>query len=780
MPVDSFSVLQRRLLAADFTDFVVGIDLGTTKSCLAIAQLDCDEIECQVSTIDEPGQPADAIAMPSVVAIENGEAVVGHAARRLARTKGFAQHHRSFSETKNEMGLRCRYPKAPAGFQTATDIAAILLEHLVKASSIDSAPYPAHWAIAVPASFHGAQRRATLDAALRTELMEEGSVSLIDEPYAAMLDLLFRRPDALDRLTDGGACLVFDFGGGTCDVAVFELNSEANALAPRLRATSRYHRIGGGDIDRAIVHGHLLPALLKRYAIDRTEVSFKDKREVFEPALRGLAEQLKLSLCRRLRAVLAAGKDDPDLEAVATADQRIEWNHRELWCSDPTLSRAQFEALLAPFIDPNPGIAKSDEYVERESIFSPIVHALSRAGLNPGDVGVVVLTGSSSLIPQVQQALAKFFPASELLEIGDAEAMQASVARGAALQALSLAAAGEPLIAPVCSSDIALRTRQGMVSLLDAGARLPAKSNEPLLLRAPDSRDELPLDLAIELLADAGKRVVGKSVWQLEAPIVAGEPLELHWEMDADQCLALRIERAHAADREAPFEARFDSPITHIDQQQTARCRMLESEEAIRNGSIPPAALSDTFAQMARDADAIGQTERALHFISCAIQHGKPTYYLLNLRAIYLDNLGDYKRAEAVYREAAGWPTARFNLALFLHRHGRHAEALVEIDKSLEDSDAAAYLVLKADIVAALGNASGSRLYYQDAVSRVDNPDKQSPWALGWLARGARLLGQAELAKRFAAARDTQLEAEEDAALHGAMLPDSGAQGSGG
>jgi molecular chaperone DnaK (HSP70) len=766
--------LQMALAAADYDDYAVGIDLGTTKSCLATAGNDGDEIYCEASPIHEEGQPEGEIAMPSVVALTEDRVVVGHAARRLARRKGYANGYRSFSETKNEMGLRCHYPMAPKGFRTATDIACVLIDQLVVGSCIGDRPNAAHWVIAVPASFHGAQRRATLDAALSTELMDEDSLSLIDEPYAALLDLLFRRPDALDRLKRGGACLVFDFGGGTCDVAVFDLADGGEVLAPRLRATSRYHRIGGGDIDRAIVHGHLLPTLLERYGLDRSEVSFRDKRDLFEPVLRGVAEQLKLTLCRRLRSALAAGRDDPDLEVVAAGDYCVEWNGRQLWCSDPVLSRATFEKLLAPFVDPNPGTARSDEYVERDSVFSPVVHALFRAGLTPDNVSVVLLNGSSSLIPQLQQALRSYFPASELVEIGDAGDMQAAVARGAALQALSLAATGKPLIAPVCSSDIALRTRQGMVSLLSAGSRLPAASRNAIPLRAPESREELPLDLSIEVLADAGKRVVGKSVWQLAAPIEAGEPLALHWEMDSNQCLSLRIERQRAEAMEPPFEQRFDAPITHVDQQHTARCRMLEAEEAVRAGNIPPEALTETFAQMARDADSIGQTERALHFISCAIQHGKPTYYLLNLRAMFLESLGDYKRAEQVYRQASEWSTARFNLALFLHRRGRNQEALEQIDRVLAETDTAAYMVLKADIIAALGNAEGSRLYYQDAVSRIDNPREQSRWALGWLARGARVLGKAELVQRFNAARDSQLEAEEDSMLNGAMLPDAG------
>ncbi|MBK9494698.1 MAG: tetratricopeptide repeat protein [Xanthomonadales bacterium] len=769
-----FDALRHALLAKGFESPAVGIDLGTTKSCIAVARVEDGEIVCRCLPVPEIGQPAGEFAMPSVVAIRDGSLVVGHAARRLARNPGFLQHRRSFSETKNEMGLRCTYSGAPEGFRTATDIAGVVLDRLVERSGVQDDETPEYWVITVPASFHGAQRTATLEAAARSQWSVDAEVSLLDEPYAAMLDLLFRRPEVLAQgLADSTHCLIFDFGGGTCDVALFELDeSDRTSLAPRLRGTSRYHRIGGGDIDRAIVYGHLLPNLLSRYGIGRAEVSFRDKRRVFEPALSHIAEQLKLALCRRLRALESNGCDDSAVEVVATGDVCITWQGRELWLSDPALSREQFEHILEPFLNPHPGMSLSDEYVERESVFTPIIQTLFRAHLEPEDIGLVILAGSSSLIPQVRRALATFFPEARLEELGDARAMQAGVARGASLQALALAATGKPLISQVCSSEIALRTRQGLLTLVPSGAALPCASYEPLWLSAPQTRVDHPVDLAIEVLADEGKRTVGRSVWQLEAPVQAGERLALRWTLDANQCLALRLDRIDANEEAEVFEERFDAPLTHIDQQQVARCRMLEAAEAVRNGLVPREALSDTFTRMAQDANRLGQTERALHFVSNAIAHGKPTFHLLNLRAICLENLGDDARAEEVYREAAEWSVARFNLALFLHKRKRHEEALAQIERVLESGGDPAAYVLKGDILAAMGQTQASRLHYQEGLSRATEPESQSPWVLGWLARGARQLGQDQFVERLNAARTQQVKAEEDAYLQGAPWPD--------
>lgn len=766
-----FDDLRKTLVEREFEGVAIGIDLGTTKSCIAMARLDEGEVHCGCIEVDEPGQPEGQIAVPSVVAVKNGQAIVGHAAKRLARTPRFRQHRGSFSETKNEMGLRHTYARAPAGFQSATDIASHLITHLVEAAGIAGEPIDDPVVITVPASFHGAQRTATLEAADRA-LDGTLEVRLLDEPYAAVLDLLHRDPGkAGEHLAEGATWLVFDFGGGTCDVAVFTLQASlTQTLAPRLLATSRYHRLGGGDIDRAIVHGHLIPEMLDRYRLARTDVLFGDKRRCFEPVLLPVAEQLKRALCERLRGLGEKGESTEGLEVVSAGDHCVHWNERELFLSDARLDAATFEELLQPFLDPIPDKSASDEYVERDSVFRPIHQVLARAGLSPEGIDLVVLAGSSSRIPQVQKALKTYFVRADLVELGTDREVQGAIARGAALQALAIAATGVPLIAPVCSAGLGLRTRQGLAPLVDAGAVLPAAAAKSVVVHAPATSCERPIDLAIEVVADGG-RVVGRSIWQLEAPVSKGEPLAVDWAIDDNQCLTLRLRRLDG-DAEADFEHRFDAPLTHTDQGQLARCRLLEAEEMIRCGRVPDHQLGGTFGEMARDAARIGHHERALHFIACAVQHDGPTFVLLNLRAIYLEELGDLDRAEAVYRQAAEWPTAGFNLALLLYRRKRHQEALQVIDEVLERSSQPAYLVLKGDIVAALGQQSAARLLHQDAISRVVDPTSQSVWSLGWLSRCARMLGQEDLAARFRAARVAQIEVEEDSALQGALLPE--------
>lgn len=241
-----------------------------------------------------------------------------------------------------------------------------------------------------------------------------------------------------------------------------------------------------------------------------------------------------------------------------------------------------------------------------------------------------------------------------------------------------------------------------LVPLVKAGATLPAEAAQPLVVFAPATVVDRPVDLAIEVIADGG-RVVGRSIWQLELR-TQGEPLAVEWSLDKNQCLALRLRRVDSDEEgEVDFEQRFDAPLTHTDQGQIARCRLLEAEEMVRCSMIR-VQLGRTFEQMARDAARIGHRERALHYIACAVPHDGPTFNLLNLRAIYLEELGDRARAESVYRQASEWPMAGFNLALLLHKSKRRQEALESIDQVLERSPQPAYLVLKGDIVAALAS----------------------------------------------------------------------------
>lgn len=742
-----FERLRHKLEADGDCISAVGVDLGTTKSCVALAAYDADahETDCECVPFPEPGIPGAPIAVPSVVAVKNGEVAIGHAARRLIGRKGYTPLRNVFRESKNDIGLRYRYWKAPEGFQSATDIASHLLRYLLVPLAEELTNENVPLVITVPASFHGAQRNATLEAA--HSLIDDPQVTLLDEPYAAFLDLLFQQPEVLNQLPDSANILVFDFGGGTCDVAMFSLIAGKDGLAPRLHATSRYHRIGGGDIDRAIVHDHLIPLLLKNHHLKPTHFDWRIKRYVLEPQLLPLAERLKIALCRCvLDQEKIDGKEKQDSNVVAAGEYEIHVDDATmLFLESPSLNSAQFQTILQPFLDPEPqpdGL--QDDYVVRGSIFSPILQTLIRARVEASEIDAVIVAGSSSLIPEVQQALKNYFSEAQLLTWSDATELQGAIARGAALQALSIAALGEPLIEPVCSGDIGIQTRQGFLPLVQAGSSLPQTNQAPIVLHAPESSLDLALDIAVEILAD-GNRLLGRSLWSLPAPVHAGEALHLHWSLDINQCLSLELHRAGQSTTD-PFQQRFDAPVAHLDLGQVVRCRMLEREEAIRNNAVAKEDLGNAYTEIARDHASLGEHERALHFVALAMQRDGSTSYLLNLLGNYRSALGDTQGAEASYRQANSC-TSQFNLALLQFRNGNARESVETLDNLLERDQSRPSRILKAKALEKLGNTAEARLLYQDALHGQLNLHDKDEWELGWLGDAAQKLNAEDTRK---------------------------------
>ena len=297
----------------DEARYHVGIDLGTTNSSVAIvdalALLDGDtdaavsvlpvRQECSDGTITSP-------LLASVVAeVLPGEWWVGRGARE-ARSRGLMRGRQIFYSTKSEMGLGREpfYPFAGSGqYDSPWKVAGRVLAELARAVECEVGPEPLERAVVtVPASFQLAARKDTFRAAglAGLPLSEE---ALLDEPNAALLDyLLTCRP----RTEDGGffdlshprTVLVFDFGGGTCDVSVVRVHADRDEQQLRLANLSiaRYERLGGDNIDAAIVERVLLPQLLKQNGLATLDLSFSEKQERIVPQLLSVAEALKLGL----------------------------------------------------------------------------------------------------------------------------------------------------------------------------------------------------------------------------------------------------------------------------------------------------------------------------------------------------------------------------------------------------------------------------------------------------------------------------------------------------
>ncbi|MRG29428.1 molecular chaperone DnaK [Laceyella tengchongensis] len=321
---------------------VIGIDLGTTNSCVAFM----DGNEAVVIPNAEGGRTT-----PSVVGFsKTGERLVGEAAKRQAITNP----EKTIISIKRYIGTNHKVEIDDKSY-SPQEISAMILQKL-KADAEAYLGEPVTQAvITVPAYFNDSQRQATKDAG-RIAGLEV--LRIINEPTAAALAYGMEK-------TEDQKILVFDLGGGTFDVSILELGDGVFEVL----STSGDNQLGGDDFDQVIID-YLVQEFKKENGIDISHDKMAMQR------LKDAAEKAK----KDLSGVLTTTISLPFLTADATGPKHLE----------VSLTRAKFEELSA-------------DLIERTMV--PTRQALSDAGLTPNDIDRVILVGGSTRIPAVQEAI---------------------------------------------------------------------------------------------------------------------------------------------------------------------------------------------------------------------------------------------------------------------------------------------------------------------------------------------------------------------------------------
>ncbi len=323
---------------------VIGIDLGTTNSCVAVMEGG----EAVVIPNPEGNRTT-----PSVVGFKkDGERVVGETAKRQAITNP----DRTIISIKRHMGTNHKEKIDDKEF-TPQEISAIILQKLKSDAEAYLGQTVTQAVITVPAYFNDSQRQATKDAGKIAGLEV---LRIVNEPTAAALAY------GLEKSEDQ-TILVYDLGGGTFDVSILELGDGFFEV----KATSGDNKLGGDDFDQVIID-HLVAEFKKDQGIDLS----KDKGAV--QRLKDAAEKAK----KELSGVLTTTISLPFITMVDGVPQHLEMN----------LTRAKFEELSATLV---------------ERTLGPTRQALSDSGLSSSQIDKVVLVGGSTRIPAVQEAVKK-------------------------------------------------------------------------------------------------------------------------------------------------------------------------------------------------------------------------------------------------------------------------------------------------------------------------------------------------------------------------------------
>ncbi|MGB9859142.1 MAG: molecular chaperone DnaK, partial [Moorellaceae bacterium] len=321
---------------------VLGIDLGTTNSCMAIMEGG----EAVVIPNAEGGRTT-----PSVVAFtKEGERLVGLAAKRQA----IMNPERTIMSIKRHMGTSHKVRIDDKEY-TPQEISAMILQKLKADAEAYLGEKVTQAVITVPAYFTDSQRQATKDAG-RIAGLEV--LRIINEPTAAALAY------GLDKGEDQ-TILVYDLGGGTFDVSILELGDGVFEV----KATSGNNRLGGDDFDERIMN-YLIDICRREHGVDLRQDRMAMQR------LKEAAERAKIELS----SVTSTNINLPFIAVTSSGPVHL----------DVTLTRAKFEELISDLV---------------EKTVEPIRQALADAGLKPEDIDKVILVGGSTRVPLVQETV---------------------------------------------------------------------------------------------------------------------------------------------------------------------------------------------------------------------------------------------------------------------------------------------------------------------------------------------------------------------------------------
>ncbi len=324
---------------------IIGIDLGTTNSCVAVME--------GGNAVVIPNSEG-ARTTPSVVAFtNNGERLVGQVAKRQAITN----HDRTVSSIKRHMGSDYKV-EIDGKKYTPQEISAMVLQKLKADAEAYLGEPVTEAVITVPAYFTDSQRQATKDAGQIAGLTVR---RIINEPTAAALSY------GIDK-EDEQTVMVYDLGGGTFDVSIIEMGEDVQ----RVLATAGNNKLGGDDFDQRIINW-IIDEFKKAEGVDLSSDKMAAQR------LKDAAEKSKIELS----STTTSNINIPFITVDATGTPK----HLDL-----TLTQAKFNELTADLV---------------EATMGPVRQALDDSGLSISEISKVLMVGGSSRIPAVQNAVRK-------------------------------------------------------------------------------------------------------------------------------------------------------------------------------------------------------------------------------------------------------------------------------------------------------------------------------------------------------------------------------------
>lgn len=550
------------MLSTSFTEVskgntFVGIDFGTSTTVVSIASQEQDRVKIKtlpikLTQILEDGTIYQSEKLPSVIAWYNGKLLVGEGASNLKYT--LTKGKNIWFSFKMEIGedLGAKYYNSEVGdvegikIRNPKDCVRVFFMYLrmliTKYCKDNGLSENIHYAVSIPASFEANQRKELMEA-LETNGMTISKQSLIDEPNAAFISYVHDSEDSEKPLLISphynSKVLVFDFGGGTCDISILEIGKSATGLYSKNIAISKFTKLGGDDVDRYLTYKYIMPRFFEYNHVKPEDFRTKEKQYI-ATQLYKVAERLKILMCRRIAnqmyqlEIPLHYKNSTECETISVPVM-IETMKGNLSQNNFILTAKELADTMQVFSKKSRIATQIKGQEDYNNIFMPINSAIEKADIEREEIDYVLLIGGSAQNPFIQEALKKEFVDSQILVPQD---LQTHVSKGAAIHSLLMNGMNKCIIQPITSEPILVITKDVHPRvILPAGSTIPSDTvliND--LVTSRDNQDVIELPICV---GSTNKMLFNLKI-ELQGGVPINTPVQIVLEVNADKLLLVQ------------------------------------------------------------------------------------------------------------------------------------------------------------------------------------------------------------------------------------------------
>lgn len=644
----------------------VGIDFGTSTTVVSIAmQVDGKRIiktlPIKLTQMLEDGTIYQSEKLPSVIAWYNGNLLVGEGASNLKYT--LTKGKNIWFSFKMEIGedLGAKYYNSEVGnieginIRNPKDCVRVFFMYLklliIRYCKENGLSEKIDYAVSIPASFEANQRKELMEA-LETNGMTVTKQSLIDEPNAAFISYIHDSEESDRPLLISphynSKVLVFDFGGGTCDISILEIGKSANGLYSKNVAISKFTKLGGDDVDRYLTYKFLLPRFFEHNNVNAEDFRTKE-RQFIATQLYKIAEKLKILISKKIATqvykleIPKHLKTRDDKEEISV-DINIETRKGILSQSSFYLSNKEFCEAMSVFVKNSKFATTIGGQEDYNNIFMPIDSAIRKANVKKTEIDYILLIGGSAQNPFIQEAIKDYFNDADILVPQD---LQTHVSKGAAIHSLLMNGKNKCIIQPITSEPIFVITKDTTNKvLIPAGTTIPSDTvviDDLIPTKEQQEAIELPICVGNE----------NKMLFNLKITRDGGFPMSsqisLAVEITADKLLLAKASCMGVSCMIEPQNPFANKELT-TEERIVLRAERDANLETEKNGGVPP------------------------------------KNSLVRLRKAYEDAGNDFKAAETLEQQNEIYPNpGDYNLiGVYYHNSGNKYKAVEFFEKALE------------------------------------------------------------------------------------------------